>query len=341
MKRTIRLKDVAQMAGVGVGTASRVLNGHSNVSPEKREKVLAAIQALGYRPNEIARSLKARFSRTVGVILMDIANPFYTDVVRGIEDCAARKNYSIILADLVWEPGRLQGRLEELKDKKVDGILYMGSAVTREDVALFHKEQMPVVFLSTAVPEGQEGAELSHAGWGAVNIDNGKAAYEAAKYLLGKGYRSIGLISGEEGDRNSSVPREAGLRQALAEEGLDLPEGWRKFGKFSYAGAHRAMEELLEGEDRPQAVFALSDVMAMGAAKAALARGLEIPGDVAVLGFDGIEGARYFHPSITTVAQPRYEMGVRGMEDLIALLEGGGGETSRILDFVIVEGEST
>lgn len=339
MGNRVRLKDVAKMAGVGIGTASRVLNHHPNVSDEKRQKVLEAMNTLGYRPNSIARSLKTQMTHTIGVIIMDITNPFYATIIQGIEESAYRHNYNIIVIDLGWKSSRLGERIQELRDKKVDGIIYMGSYVDDKDMKLFVKENMPVSFISTVIQIHEVNNQYMYT---AVHINNEQAAYDAIQYLIGLGYRKIGYISGKEGDLNSSVPRERGVRRAMEEAKLFLRKEWCGYGGYTYEDGYKVMHEILKYKSYPEVIFAFGDRIAMGAAKAVISRGLTIPDDISIMGFDDLEGGKYYHPSITTVRQPRYQMGVKGTESLIQLIEKRT-TTSKVtyLDHTIIQREST
>ncbi len=339
MGNSVRLKDVARLAGVGIGTASRVLNNHPNVSDEKRKKVIEAMEALNYRPNTIARSLKTQITHTIGVIIMDMTNPFYTTIIKGIEGCAYRYNYNIIVVDLGWKTNKLHGRIQELRDKKVDGIIYMGSVVNDLDMQLFVKENMPVSFISTSIQLNEHNYQNKYM---AVNIDNEQAAYDAVNYLINLGYKKIGFISGREGDLNSSVPRERGFRRGMNEGKLSSIQHWEAYGDHTYEKGYRAMLEILKNKPYPEVVFVFGDRMAMGAAKAVLSRGLKIPEDIGIMGFDDLESGKYYHPSITTVRQPRYQMGVVGMESLIRLINKEvEGNTTVQLDYTIIQREST
>ncbi len=339
MSRSVRLKDVAKLAGVGIGTASRVLNNHPNVSKQKRQMVLKAMEELCYRPNEIARSLKTQTTKTIGVILMDITNPFYGNVVKGIEYIAYNKNYSLLLADLNCNMNALKDRIDEFRDKNVDGIIFMGTSVNDMDIKIFASRQIPLAIISTNVNVKDK---KLYAKFYSVNIDNEKAAYDATQYLIGLGYTKLAYISGVQGDPNSSIPREYGFKKALKENGIQNRQEWNKYGSFTFESGYKAMQALLEEEERPEIVFAFSDLMAMGAAKAVMSRGFRIPEDIALFGFDGIENGKYFHPSISTVKQPRYQMGTKGTSCLIDWIEGKESPTCMItLSHSIIEREST
>lgn len=339
MKKNINLKDVASKAGVGIGTASRVLNNQANVSDEKREKVLKAIEDLNYRPNEIARSLKTKITRTIGVIVMDITNPFFTSVVQGIENCLNKFNYSIILVNLNWDSSRFGDRVQELADKNVDGIIYMGLSVDNEDMSSIDKLSMPITFLSTNILINDTKFNGKYC---SISIDNEKAGYDATKLLLDKGHQKIAYIAGMVDDFNSSVPRGKGYLKALKEHRIEPNKNWMKYGSYTLKSGYNAMLEILDSDEMPSAVFAVCDQMAMGAIKAITDRGYNVPDDISVIGFDGIESGKYFIPSVTSVYQPRYEMGNMGAEMLISLIEDKEIENyKRIMQYKIIEGEST
>ncbi|SES89257.1 transcriptional regulator, LacI family [Natronincola peptidivorans] len=339
INKTIRLKDVAERAGVGVGTASRVLNNHPSVSQQKRRKVLKVMEEMGYRPNAIARSLKTNYTKTIGIIIMDITNPFYSNLLKGLQDFACKNDYSIILADLAWNANKLLSTIKTMQDKKVDGFIYLGSHVKDKEIRWFTERQKPVVFISTAVLITDQSLRNKFID---IGINNEQASYDAVKYLINLGHKDIAIISGIKGDMNSSVPRMKGYQRAMKEAGVAINEEWIAYGKHTFKSGYQAMLKFINKKKRPTGVFAICDLMAIGAAKAALDYGLRIPEDMTIMGFDGIDNAEYFNPSISTIVQPRYEMGQKGMELMLRMVEGEinhGYEV--ILDYRLVERESS
>ncbi len=335
---TVRLQDVAKKASVGVGTASRVLNNHPNVSEEKRKRVLEVMEEMGYRPNFVARSLKTKSTKTIGLILMDITNPFYADILRGIQDEVTKADYSLILTDLGTKGNHLPKAIETMGDKKLDGIIYIGNQVDDDSVQLFLDTRRPLVFVSTAVILVNK--EL-HDDFFSIEIDNENGAYEGVMHLIHRGYKRIALISGVKGDQNSSVPRMKGYKNALEEKGLHINPQWIHHGEHSFKTGYEGMKGFLSLSKVPDAVFAISDMAAIGAMKAAFELGYRIPEDIGVIGFDGITHSAYTHPTLTTISQPRYEMGTKAIQLMLDQIEGRVQKGRRVLlDYRLVKGGS-
>lgn len=314
--KTFTLKDVAKKAGVGVGTASRVLNNHAHVSEEKRQKVLDAIKELNYQPDEIARSLKTKSTKNIGVILNDITNPFYADLLRGLESEAVEANYSIIFIDLFLQKGEWVETVLNLYKSKVDGIIYIGSSVNDEMAKTCLDMSIPSVYASTSIDVNEVDRSLIYS----VDINNESAAYDVTMKLIEYGHTEIGLILGNEDDLNSTLHRKIGVERAMSEKGYALRPEWQYYGDFSFESGYASMNKILNQNELPTAVFAISDLMAIGASKAIMEKGLKIPDDISVFGFDGIKHSKYFHPEISTVNQPRYEMGCKAAKKVIDLI---------------------
>lgn len=332
MKKNTNLKDVAKLAGVGLGTASRVLNNNPSVNEETRKAVQEAMKALNYQPNAIARSLKMNSTRTVGILIPDISSTFFPEIVRGIEDLANEYQYNIILSntDLDFEKEKIA--LNVFSEKKVDGILFISNTVCSSTMEKFEEMDIPVVLVSTRDKDNILPC---------VTIDNEKAAYEAVSYLCRLGYRKIAMLAGLFQDPNAGIPRLQGYIRALSANGIRFDKNLVEEGDYGYKSGYNNMRQLIDKNIVPAAVFAASDLMAIGASKAILERGLRIPQDISIIGFDGVEAAEFFYPSITTISQPRYEMGAEGMRLLTRLMNKEEVDDKNIiLDFELIERES-
>lgn len=335
--KKVSLKDVAKRAGVGVGTASRVLNKAEHVSEEKRNLVLQAIKDLNYQPDAIARSLKTNTTKNIGVILNNITNPFYADLLRGLEIVAVKAGYSMLFVDMYIQKYEWADVLNNLCSRKVDGIIYVGNCVTDEMAKVILDLPIPFVFTSTSVDVNTVDRQKIYS----VDINNEMAAYDVTKKLIEYGHKDIGIILGEEDDPYSTLYRFLGYMKALDECGIALNEDWKHYGDFTFESGYEAMTKILEGDSIPTAVFAISDLMAVGASKAILESGMRIPEDISVFGFDGIDNSKYFHPEISTVFQPRFMMGRLAAEKIIGLMNGRTDiEVETILGYEIVMRES-
>ena len=333
MRKTITIKDVAREAGVSVGTVSRVINQHPSVKPATRSAVLSAIDLLDYNPDIIARSLKSRSTKSVGVMIPDISSMFYPEILRGIEDVASIYKYNIILCNTDLDRKKEKATFNMLKSKKVDGIIFISNVIDEDLKREFKKSAIPVVLVST-----RDAADE----FCCVTIDNKRAAYAAASLLCRLGHETIAMIAGVENDPNAGIPRVEGFKQALLDHGIEAKEELIFFGDYKYRSGYEIMKRMIDLQPMPTALFAASDSMAVGAASAALASGLRIPEDLSIIGFDGLEAAEFFYPPISTIKQPRYEMGAGGMEQLIRLLNHEEiEEPAQILDFMLIERRST
>lgn len=311
MHKPTRLVDVARRAGVGVGTASRVINNHPSVKEEKRKRVLDAIAELDYQINGIARSLKANSTKTIGVLIPDIANEFYADVVRGMEDVMQSRGYSYILSSTDSKTEKELRALSIMREKQVDGILMMSHTVAPEMLEFIQHNALPTVLVASG----------RHGEMPTVDIDNRKAAYDAVCCLISEGHSRIAMVSGPTSDQSGGVARQAGYLDAMREHGCPVPQDYLQIGTdYTYHTGYEKMETLLALPNAPTAVFLAGDYLAIGAIKAARSIGVNVPEQVAVMGFDNLAVSQYCVPPLSTVNQPRYEMGREAMRQLFALL---------------------
>jgi LacI family transcriptional regulator len=333
MGNNISLKDVAKHAGVGLGTASRVLNNHPSVSDSIKKLVLDAMKELNYEPNAIARSLKIKSTNTIGVIVPDITSAFFPEVVRGIEDAASVYQYNIILCNTDLNSEKEKSSLGMLSEKKVDGILFISNTVCQDTAEKFEQMNIPVVLVATSHTKGSS--------LPSVTIDNEKAAYEAVDYLCKLGHKKIYMIAGGFDDPNAGIPRVSGYKMALKDNGNIISDNMIYEGDYNYISGYSNMKKILQQTNLPTAVFVASDIMAIGASKAILEKGLRIPEDISIMGFDGVEAAEFFYPSISTIVQPRYAMGAVAMNLLVKLMNKQEVEEKNLLlDYNLVERES-
>ncbi len=307
-KMPITIYDVAREAGVSMATVSRVINGNPNVKPKTRKKVLEVIERLQYRPNAVARGLASKKTTTVGVVIPDISNPLYAEVVRGIEDIAKMYNYNIILSNSDLQKERELELINTLLEKQVDGLLFMGEELTDEHRNLLYTSNVPVVIALTH----DEKKELP-----SVNIDNYLASKEAVTYLLNHGHKKIAMITGPLTDYQKGFLRYKGYIDALSENGIEIEERLIRVGNYRYNSGLQLMSEILrEDGEKPTAVFAASDEMAIGAIHAIYDAGFSIPNDLKVLSFDGTNLTEMVRPRLTTIVQPLYDVGAVAMRFL-------------------------
>lgn len=330
---TVTIYDVAREAGVSMATVSRVVNSNPNVKPTTRKKVLEAIDRLGYRPNAVARGLASKKTTTVGVVIPDISGAFYAEVARGIEDIANMYHYNIILSNSDTQKEKELRLINTLLEKQVDGLLFMGGEVTDEHKAAFNTSSAPVVLSATYDDENR---------FPFVNIDNRQGAIDATNLLFEEGHERVALITGPLTDPVNGYPRYQGYRQALEERGVAFDEDYVRVGDYRYNSGMDAMKEFLALAEPPTAVFAASDVMAVGAIHAIQDAGKRVPEDISVIGFDNIDIASMVRPLLSTIGQPMYDIGAVSMRLLTKLMNKEDVEESQVvLEHQIVLREST
>lgn len=319
---TITIYDVAREAGVSMATVSRVVNGNPNVKPATRKKVLDVIKKLGYRPNAVARGLASKKTTTIGVVIPDISNAFYSEVTRGIEDIAAMYHYNIIISNSDLQLNKELQLIETLLEKQVDGLLFLGGQVTDEHREIFEHAHVPIVLTATRDEKRQMPSVL---------IDQKQAALDATSVLIQEGNKRIGLIGGPLTDMVKGYPRYLGYKEALTESGIDLDDSLIQIGDYRYKSGYQCMQSLLELEERPTAVFVLSDEMAVGAMHAVQDSGLHVPQDISIVGFNSIPLSTQVRPLLSTVGVPMYDIGAVAMRLLTKYINKEEVETNQVL----------
>jgi LacI family transcriptional regulator len=311
--RHATIRDVADLAGVSTATVSRVLSGTPEARPATRQRVLDAARELDYRPSGIARSLKLRTTGTFGLIVTDILNPFFPELVRAIEDAAREHGYAVLLGNGDEDPDREAAYLELLARRRVDGLLVASGGLSERHGRWLRNAPIPVVLVNCELADGSRPAVLT---------DNRAAARLAAEHVLGLGHRHVGHITGRPTNA-ATAERIAGIRDAFAAAGAAPDALAVAEGDDHVAGGERAMSLLLGSPTPPTAVLCYNDLTAIGAIRAVRGRGLGVPADVSVVGFDDIDLAAYVDPPLTTVSQAIVDM---GRASVLALLEALGAE---------------
>jgi len=330
MKKPASLKEVAKRAGVSLGTASKTINNTGNVNDKMRNDVLQAAKDLNYTPNVIARTLKTNLTYTVGIIIPEIANNFFDDVIGGIQDFFESKGYSVLIYNTHLDSS------EEIKafdvfNQKVDGVIFVSNTINDELYAVLQDLSIPVVLISTYAK-----------GFISININNELAAYTAVDYLCKKGHTDIIHLAGEKSDLNAGQPRMQGYIRALKANNIPVKQDNIYFGSYQFEDGIRYAQELITQKKKFSAIFAASDTMAIGALNILNSNGYKIPGDISVVGFDDLMIARYASPALTTIRQPRYKMGSEGANKLYLLMLGKDVEVlNYILDFELIIRDST
>ncbi len=292
------IQDVARHAQVSAATVSRVLNSTGNVDPDLVRRVRAAVVALAYQPNGVARSLRRRESSLWAVIVSDVGNPFFTSMVRGVEDAAQGSGYSAVLCNSDESPGKEAGYIAAAAAERMAGVIISPASTRDTDVTPLLDLGIPVV----AVDRRLHGVAAD-----TVLVDNEQAAEEATEHLIDMGYRRIACITGPR-QAMTAGERLTGYQRALHRRGQDLQPSLVRHADFRERGGYEAMASLL-ADVGPDAVFVANNLMTIGALECLIHHGIEVPREVGVVGFDEIPWADLVRPSLSTVAQPTYEMG--------------------------------
>lgn len=303
------MNDVARRAGVSIATVSRVLNNSSSVNDETRSKILKAIKDLKYQPSRVAKRLRSKGgpSNLLGVLIPDIRNPFYVDVLLGIEDIAYKNNYAIIMCNFSQDEKKEAMYLEILESEAIDGLI--AAPANEDDVRLKRivNNGLPVV----CVDRGLNGIDVD-----VVWVNNESGAYSAVEYLIKAGYSRIAHIGGLTSIPSSRL-REAGYVKALSDNNLSVRSELLVHGDSSYESGVAFAEQLLNLPNRPDALFTGNNLITLGALEVIHRMGLKIPDDIAIIGFDDMSWANSLNPPLSAVRQPAYEIGKRAGEMLI------------------------
>lgn len=305
------IKDIAKDAGVSVATVSRVLNGTKFVSKELQEKVLSSIERQGYVADHIARSMVLKKTFTIGLIIPSISEMYHQMVFGGVESILEASGYKVLVCRVQDTLSNEQIYLDLLLQNRVDGIILMHESSNPEVYAQLKKTQVPIVLAGIDIP----GLQFPQ-----VRIDDEAAAMDGTRHLLQLGHQKIALIAGS--GYSVGNKRLKGYKKALDEYSLPFDETLLEAGGYTIESGYHAMKALLARHTSLDAVFALSDEMAVGAMSAAFEHGLSIPKDLSLLGFDGITLSGYTTPRLTTISQPISEIGQKAATILITMLRG-------------------
>jgi len=317
----VNIKDVALRADVSVTTVSHVVNGTRFVKDGTRLRVEEAVRVLGYVPSGVARSLKNNATHTFGMLIPNNSNPYFAEILRGVEDRCFAAGYNVILCNSNDDAKRQAAYLRVLAEKRIDGLVLVTSHRDAVLKSALGELKIPVVLLDREIPGLVcDLVEVDHVSGGSI----------ATRHLLELGHPSVACISGPP-DLSPSTQRRAGWKMALLQGGVERREGDLARGDFSSRGGYLAMQVLLRRKPRPSAVFVCNDLMAFGALAAAHEAGVAVPRQLSIVGFDDIELAAFSIPALTTVAQPKQQIGTMAAELLLERMQGIGSETRRVI----------
>jgi LacI family transcriptional regulator, galactose operon repressor len=306
------IRDVAAAAGVSPATVSRVLNLKEDVNADLRRRVLAAVTDLGYRRNGPARSLRTRAAMVLGIIISDITNPFFTALVRGAEDRAQLAGYSVVLANADEDLAKEGRYLEVAAAEQLAGVLLSPASSRLTNIDVLLERGIPVVTIDR---------RLGNAAVDSVTVNNRQAAVEAAEHLIGQGCRRVGFVAGPV-QTTTGASRLAGYRAALRAAGRPLDPALTAYADFRTEGGYVATRQLLQRRKPPDGLLIANNLMTVGGMQAIAEAGLDVPRDIAVVGFDDANWATALRPPLTVVTQPTYEIGRIAAELLLRRIDG-------------------
>jgi LacI family transcriptional regulator len=304
------MRHVAMLADVSIATVSAVINGTASVRPERKKRVLDAMAALNYFPDAIARGLKTGKTNALGVVVPDITNPFYPEVIRGVEDIARQAGYSVLLCDSNEDPRREADHLNSLFSRRVDGVL-LACCVNSTAVSGTFRGRYPVVYIDRIPPVAFEGA---------VSSDNIQAGAMATRHLLDLGHQRIAMVVGHLG-LSPHRDRLEGFRKAMQESHLPILDEYLIAGDLQIEDSLRTCRQLLDLPNPPTAIMVGNNKLLLGVLAGLEERAIRVPHQISILGFDDYLWNRYFSPSLTAVAQSTFEMGKRACELLLHSIE--------------------
>jgi DNA-binding LacI/PurR family transcriptional regulator len=312
LKNKVTLKEVAKLAGVSTATVSNVLNDSKYVSEELKRQVLKVVEALNYSPNDIAKSLRVKESKLIGLMISDISNPFFSSVVRGIEDTLSENQYNVLLCNTDLNVQKEKMYLKILLGKRIDGLIISASGKDGDYFNDLKKIGAPLVFLNRC-PE--------HLFSDIVMTDNIKGSYMATEHLIKHGYHKIGMIAGPQ-EISTGRDRLMGFHQAIKDYGLEEYPELVKVGQFTIQSGYDMMRELKNGKVQPDALLVANNLMTLGVLNFIQEYKIDIPKDIALIGFDDPEWATIVSPSLTAIRQPAYDQGNTAANLLLERLKG-------------------
>ncbi|HUL29860.1 MAG TPA: LacI family DNA-binding transcriptional regulator [Thermodesulfobacteriota bacterium] len=316
MDKKTTIKDIARKANVSHTTVSRALNDKSRIKGETKEKILSIAKELNYRPDFIARSLVMRRTNTLGLVITTIANPFYTELSQGIETTAIRLGYNIILCSTNYHLSDEKKYIDMLQSKGVDGIIFTSAHMGDANIVALAEEGFPMILVNRRTYDPAVRNKVDY-----VGVDNIHGGFLAVEHLIKLGHKRIGVIGGSS-ESSVGFERLEGGKKALAHYGLEMMGDYFLGGDFLKGSGYQGGKRFLEMKERPTAIFATNDYMALGTYQAMTEEGVKVPEEMALVGFNDIEFASMKGIELTTVGQKKFEMGALAVKTLVERVEG-------------------
>lgn len=320
------IKEIAKLANVSSATVSKILNGKDQyISEATRQRVLEIVEREGYIPNAIAKSLKIKSTKTIGIVIPDVMNLFFSELARGIEDAAEKKGYSVILCNSDNKESKEEKYIQILQEKMVDGIILTASE--RSVSKSLKRRNTPMILLDRDISIDDN--------VGRIVVDNEDGAYNATNFLIDKGCKNIGFISSDNINK-SSGERFKGYKKAILEKGIEYDDEKIFLQNYTIETGYKGTMTLLE-ETKIDGICCGNDLIAIGAIKALKEKGIDVPGEIKVIGFDDIQVSQYMDPPLTTIKQPIYEMGEEAVKMLVAIIERKEVNMVKVLKTELIE----
>ncbi len=328
----VKLEDIARELSLSVSTVSRAISGRGRVGEKTRARVLAAVRESDYRINDVARSLRMRTARNIGIIVPDISNSFFAAVIKGTQRRCRRSDYTLIVCNSDEDPAVENEMFSTLLSKQVSGLVLASVDESPAIPEKYGRAGVPIVYIDN-LPRDAGNCD-------SVSIDNFAAARRLTLAMLDRGYRDIGMITGPMVQSTGRLRRQ-GFEAALAERGMDARPEWICEGPFTMESGYSRMRRILELSRRPRAMFLANNYIAYGALKALREAELAVPGDIAIAAFDAYDGTGLITPLITSVNQPAQQIGDQAAQILLARIENGTAGGERVtLEPSFIDGDS-
>ncbi|MHC1749493.1 MAG: LacI family DNA-binding transcriptional regulator [Cellulosilyticaceae bacterium] len=332
----MNIKDIARISGVGVSTVSRVINNHPDVKKETRDHILEIIKEYNYIPNNSARILKQNNTKNIGLLVKGVFNPFFSEMIKSIGTKIEKMGYVMILQHSDSVMNDVDSIIGFVKEKRLQGLICLGGNFDDIKDDSFDSIDAAIVLASVNLKHTVGGRHR----FSSIGIDNEAASYRATEYLINNGHKNICLIVGDEKDSGIGAGRYEGYKKAMEKHNLPMNDNNIIEGGYEYKKAYKETQKFLQDNKDITAIFAISDAMAVGAAKAVADTGLKIGEDISIMGFDGMDIANYYNPTITTMKQPRSEIARLSVEILLALINDNVKNSHEILEVELLEGNS-
>lgn len=337
----ITIKDIAKKCGVGISTVSRAINNHPDINPETRKMIMQVIEETGFIPNNSARNLKRTDAKCIAVLVKGITNPFFSNMIRIIEEETQRSRYALVLRHVEAHEDEVDVALELEKEKRLRGIVFLGGRFTHSEEKI-GKLNVPFIFSTIGVEITDQMGRVEFSN---IAVDDRLESRKMTEYLLDLGHRRIAFIT-ERPEEPIGRRRMEGYQEAFVGRGLSVPEDLicyvqEEIDHYSMENGYITTKKLLESGEEVTAIYASADLLAIGACRAVLEAGKRIPEDISVAGYDGIEMGEYYNPKLTTIKQPVEEMAKKTIRVLLDVIAGREEHQQIIFPAQLVVGEST